>query len=265
VEVAEVLGLNGAAGGEDQRRGEAFLQLADVARPAVGHEAARRVGVEGHPARLARQAFHQRGDDEPDVLAPRAQRRDAQGEPGEAGEEILAEAAARRQRLEVAVAGRDDAQVDGDRARLADGHDLALLQDAQECGLLAELEIADLVEEERALVGAAHQAGPVLAGVGIGAAPHAEELALDEGLGDGAAVHRHERAAAPAGSVDGARQDLLAGAGLALEDHRHGRPGDRLEVAELRAANCGFSVGKKASSAATRSTGSSVPVITPWR
>ena len=88
----------------------------------------------------------------------------------------------------------------------------ALLQDAQELDLEGERHLADLVEEERAAVRAARSL-PLVARVraGEGAALVAEELALEQGLGDRAAVDRHER---PVGSravrVDRARDELLA-------------------------------------------------------
>src|SRR5207245_3140616 len=60
----------------------------------------------------------------------------------------------------------------------------------------------------------------VLVGVGEGALLVAEQLALEEGLGDGAAVHGDERlGGALRLHVDGARDQLLAGAGLAAEEH----------------------------------------------
>ena len=82
---------------------------------------------------------------------------------------------------------------------------------------------ADFVEEERAAVGLLE---PPLArghGAGEGAARVAEELGLEQGLGNGAAVERDEAVLAPrAGLVDGARDHFLAGAGLAGDEHRRG-------------------------------------------
>ena len=49
--------------------------------------------------------------------------------------------------------GRDDADVDVDRALAADADDLAVLHDAQQPHLRRERELADLVEEQRAAVG----------------------------------------------------------------------------------------------------------------
>ena len=66
--------------------------------------------------------------------------------------EVLAEAAVREQRLEVAVGGRDDAHVDLDLAAAAHARELAVLQHAQQLRLHRRRHVADLVEEERAAV-----------------------------------------------------------------------------------------------------------------
>ncbi|MNR00392.1 hypothetical protein D3C85_1161630 [compost metagenome] len=81
--------------------------------------------------------------------------------------------------------------------------------------------VADLVEEQGAAVGLLDQAAHALAArAGEGARLVAEQLALDQRLRHGGAVDRHERRpGAPAAVVQGARQALLAGAGLAVEQH----------------------------------------------
>src|SRR5262249_48969232 len=96
--------------------------------------------------------------------------------------------------------------------------DLALLEDAEEGDLGFFGELGDLVEEEGAVVGAADEAVAFLAGAGEGAAAVAEQLALDEVAGEGAAGDGGEGAAAAGGGVDGAGDELLAGAGLAADE-----------------------------------------------
>ena len=78
-------------------------------------------------------------------------------EPVEAREEVGAKLPLLDQLGERAMGGGDDAHVDLDGAHRADGDHLALLEHAQEGGLGRLGEIADLVEEERPLVGGAHQ------------------------------------------------------------------------------------------------------------
>ena len=73
-------------------------------------------------------------------------------------EEILAELAAAHQRLEVGVGGGDQADVDLDRVDAAQPHELLLLDDPQELRLGLDRDVADLVEEDRAVVGDLEQA-----------------------------------------------------------------------------------------------------------
>ena len=145
----------------------------------------------------------------------------AQRDDVEAVEEVLAERARRDHRLEVAVGRADDADVDLARALAADRAHLAVLQDAQELGLHAERHLADLVEEERAAVGHVEETRARRRGPGEGAAHVAEERGLEQRLGDARAVLADEGAPAarPVG-VDGAGDELLAGAALADDEHR---------------------------------------------
>ena len=81
-------------------------------------------------------------------------------------------------------------------ARRRRGSNSPLLQHAQQLRLQRERQLADLVEEERAAVGAA-RSGPRACSrrAGERAAHVAEELALEQRLRDRRAVDRHERAA----------------------------------------------------------------------
>src|SRR5262249_43974675 len=97
-----------------------------------------------------------------------------------------------------------------------------LLQDAQELLLHVEVHLADLVEEERAPRRDLEETLLVLVGAGERAFRVAEELALEERLGDRAAVLRVEAAAAARRvAVDRARDELVARARLAADEDRH--------------------------------------------
>src|SRR5207249_11160910 len=110
---------------------------------------------------------------------------------------------------------------------LPHGPDLAFLQDAQELRLQRRRGFRDLVEEERPAVRDFEEALPVGDGAGEGAAPVAEELALEDALRERRTVDRHEEpVAARARGVDRARDELLSCAGLALEEDRRGRGSD---------------------------------------
>ena len=71
-------------------------------------------------------------------------------------------------------------------------------------------------------------AGTRVAGAGVGAGDHAEQLAFRQGFRDRAAVDRHQRATAAGAFVDAARQRIFAGAGFAFQQHIHIQRGDSL-------------------------------------
>ena len=86
----------------------------------------------------------------------------------------------------------------------------------QELGLLAEGDVGDLVEEEGAAVGQLEAAYPVALGVGEGALDVAEQLALEQRVGDAAGVDGDHRAFAAGGDrVEHPGHHPLAGAVLA--------------------------------------------------
>ena len=103
---------------------------------------------------------------------------------------------------QVGVGGGDHADVDVARGRGADALEFAGLEHAQQLRLLAERNVGDLVEEERAAVGEFEATDAVGARVGEGALDVAEELALEGALGERAGVDGDERAAARAARDD---------------------------------------------------------------
>jgi hypothetical protein len=114
------------------------------------------------------------------------------------------------------------------------------LEHAEQFRLHGERHLADLVEEDRAAARRFEEAAVILGRAGERAAAVAEELALEQGLGDRGAVDGEERlVGARRGAVDAARHELLAGAGLALDQHRDRRRRGalhQLEHLEHRAA-----------------------------
>ena len=98
-----------------------------------------------------------------------------------------------------------------------------LLDEAQQLGLEVEPDVADLVEEQGAAVGAADDARERCLGAGERALAVAEQLALEHVARHRGAVEGHERAVgAVRGAMDHAREHLLAGAGFAGEEDRAG-------------------------------------------
>lgn len=130
---------------------------------------------------------------------------------------------------------RHEPHVDSHGPRAAEALELALLQHAKELHLRGRRDVADSVEEERALVGELDPPGFALRGARERALLVAKQLALEERVGERSAVQLDEGALrARAAVVDGSRDELLASAGLAVDEHRGGAPGRaRHELAHL--------------------------------
>ena len=102
----------------------------------------------------------------------------------------------------------------------ADGPDLARLERAKEHRLQRRRRLADLVEEERPAVGQLEEAAARGLRAREGALHVPEELARHELRRQRGEVLRDEAAAlARAALVDGGGDELLADAGLAVEQH----------------------------------------------
>ena len=113
------------------------------------------------------------------------------------------------------------------RPRAAEPLELVLLEHAQDLGLRVGAHVADFVEEQRAAVGLLEAADALLVGAGERALLVSEELGLEEVLLERGAVHLDEVArGAQRVVMDGARDELLAGAGLAADEHGRVALGD---------------------------------------
>ncbi|SVJ77443.1 Uncharacterized protein conserved in bacteria [Klebsiella pneumoniae] len=108
-----------------------------------------------------------------------------------------------------------------DRPATADPLDLLFLEKAQQVGLQLQRQVADLVEEQGAAVGRLDPPDLALVRAGEGALLVAEQLGLDQVLGNRPAVDRDERPVrAPRLPVQGTRDQFLAGAALAPDQYR---------------------------------------------
>ena len=161
-------------------------------------------------------------DEHREVVGPVAEGGQGDGEDLEPVIEVLAEAAVGDHLVEVAVGGGDEADVGPDRVVAAEALEPAVLQEAEHLGLGGRRHVADLVEEDGAAVGLLELADPAAVGAGEGALLVAEELALQEGLGDGGAVDGQEGGlAAEAVLIDGPGDQFLAGPALAGDQDGH--------------------------------------------
>jgi hypothetical protein len=111
--------------------------------------------------------------------------------------------------------------------------ELLVLDEPQELGLERRRDLADLVEQQRAALGNFHPARLIAHRAGERTGRMTEQLAGEQLLGQGRAIHRDVRLADPlAARMDEPRQHALAGAILAAhQDRRVGssRPGRQLE------------------------------------
>ena len=205
------------------------LELAHVARPVVLRQQIERLRRQLEVAScLFSSPYFSRKccDEQRDVVLAIAQRRQLDRDDVQPVEQILAEPPVLHHLPQVDVGRGDDADVDLDRLHAAEAHELALLDHAQQLGLRLERDVADLVEEDAALVGEVEQPLLRVDGAGERALDVAEQRRLEQIGRQVAGVDGDERALrARRVGVDRARDQLLAGAALALNQDR--RPARR--------------------------------------
>ena len=157
-----------------------------------------------------------------DVAVPIAQGRHLQRDHVQAVEEILAETALAHRSGKIFVRRRDNTDIHLNEPVGAEAGEGPFLQDAEQLHLQVERHGADFVEEQHALVGQLEFAdAPLGARSGERAARVAEQLAFEQGVGDGPAVDANEGLVpAVAGGVDGPGDEFLAGAGFAGDEDR---------------------------------------------
>ncbi len=103
------------------------------------------------------------------ILAARAQRRNADREHVEPVKQILAKLPALHLLDQILIGGRDQPDIDAHRPLRADRVDLALLQRAQQLDLQIERQFADFVEKQRAAIGLDEFSDVFFGGAGEGA------------------------------------------------------------------------------------------------
>src|SRR5262249_16867279 len=93
--------------------------------------------------------------------------------------------------FQVTVRGRDQAYVGADGFVAADALESLILEQAQHLGLQSQRHVADLVQEQRAAADLLELADAAAVGAGEGALLVAEQLALQQRLGDGRIENSH--------------------------------------------------------------------------
>ena len=94
--------------------------------------------------------------------------------------------------LQLSVRGSDDPNIRRALVRIAHPAELSLLQEAEQLGLCRQGQFPDLVEKERAAVARLDEANAIAVGTGECSADVAEQLTLDESLGQRRAVDSGE-------------------------------------------------------------------------
>jgi hypothetical protein len=219
----EVVGSDPAARTGDGQPLERIVQLPDVPLPGRGAQTGH--GRIGQHRRRKRETPGDAGEavvHQPrHVLATLAQGRQAQAGHRDAVVEIGPEAAGADRSAEVAARRRHHPRRAVERFPAPQALEAAILEDPQQAGLQGRLELADLVEEQRAVSSALDPALAAGRRAREGAALVPEELALEERGGQRGAVGVHEGAAATGEPMQQPRRHALAGARLA--GHQHGR------------------------------------------
>ncbi len=160
--------------------------------------------------------------DQRNIHRPLAQRRHMQRKRRQPIIEIAAEPACAHLGFQIAIGGRDHAHIDLAHPLRAERPDFAFLQHAQQLHLERRRGLTDFIKEDSAAVSDLEQPDSILIGAGERALLATEQFAFQQFVGQRAAILDHERLAGTAGPiVNGARQQFLAGAGLAGDQHRN--------------------------------------------
>ncbi|OPZ76724.1 MAG: hypothetical protein BWY77_01837 [bacterium ADurb.Bin431] len=156
-----------------------------------------------------------------DILHPFAQGRQHDRKDIDPVIEILSEGIAAHRLFQIAVGGGENARLHGDGLGAAEADELALLQHPQELDLGGGGQFPDLVEEYGSNPGQLETSRFLPFRAGESPLFMAEKLALEQGLGQGAAVHGDEGLiGAAAALMNRPRHQFLAGAALPADDHR---------------------------------------------
>src|SRR5438309_6342052 len=182
---------------EAQRHGalDGVFQLADVSGPIVGDQPAHGVfRNRAHRALWVGEFLQKCRDEDGDITLAVPQRRQFDLHDIQTEIQILPESSRTNGRVQIAVSGSDDADIDLAAFGGADGLDFALLQRTQELGLQIHGHVSDFIEKERAPLGGFEQTLLGLHGPGESALDVAEQLGFDQRGDQRRTVHRRKGA-----------------------------------------------------------------------
>ena len=220
----EVFGQQQVAFTQQQGAGDHALELAHVARKAIVAELLQCAAgpLAGITVEEAAGLLGEATGQQLDIVSAFTQGRQVDGEGRQTVVQVFTEAPLADHFRQILVGGGNDPHVHLARFVAAQRAHFAFLQYPQQLGLQRQGHVTDLVEEQGAAMGIVDQAAVIPVGAGEGALAIAEQFTFQQMLRQRRAVLHHKALAAPRSVVmDGPGHQLLAGAGLAGDHHRH--------------------------------------------
>ena len=217
----EVRRLQRAVLVHDDRAFDGVLEFADVSGPGVSFEFFEGAGMQADTGLLVFPAIpvQETADEEREVLAAVPERRQPDFNGVDAVEQVLAEIVPGGKFVDGRIRGAHEPDVDGDGLVGAQTEHRALFEYGEQFRLKRQREVADLIQEERPARRRFKPPRTVFPGVCKGAFFVPEELAFEEGLGDGAEVDVDEDLVRAAGvSMNGARHRVLSRSVVAQDE-----------------------------------------------
>ena len=208
---------------EDEDALDDVLEFPDVPGPGVAQKGLADFGGQrnGPPAGPLPERVDEDVREFDDVLAAAAQRREFERQHRNPVVQVAPEGPFGDLCVQVVARGADDAEGNLPLLSSADRAEGARVEEPQELPLQGKGHAADLVEEERPLVGDLRKPRPVGGRSREGAPETSEKLRFEQGFRDGGAVQRHELAPVARRGVDEARDDLLSRSALAAHEDVH--------------------------------------------
>src|SRR5262245_42987398 len=197
-EVADDLEMHRPCAAQHDHALHGVLQLPDVAGPVIFEERALRLGRHLDGAAVLRvELLEEVIEQHWDLFPALAERWDPDLDHVDPVVEVFAELVAPHRSLEVAVRGADQTDVGVDDLLAADTGELPVLQHMEQLGLQAQRHLADLVEQQRPLIGRLELAWLLPVGAGEGTLFMAKELGLEQLARQRRTVHLEELLAGP--------------------------------------------------------------------
>ncbi|MNM77292.1 hypothetical protein D3C81_891390 [compost metagenome] len=185
---------------------------------------------------LACGSGHERGGQLRDVLAALAQRRQLQAHHVEAMQQVGTEFSLRDQAFQILMGGGDHAHIDADQFASTYAEEFALGEHTQQARLQRQRHVADFIKEQGAAVGLLEATDVAPLRTGERTRFVAEQLAFQQFGGNRGGVQRDERMLRTwRFAVQRIGHQLLAGTGLADDQHRQRRLREAADGAEQRA------------------------------